>query len=131
DPRTPLEAKFSMQFAMASAIVARTVGIPQLTTEFINDSVVRSLFDKVDCELTTETMEGSAFAPSEAVEIHTRSGHVFKSGDVVHPKGSYQRPLSRNELWEKFSACLGADFAERDRERCFEELARLEFAKNA
>ena len=33
-PKTGLEAKFSMQFAMAAALVARRVGLSELTDGF-------------------------------------------------------------------------------------------------
>ena len=41
-PKTAFEAKFSMQFAMASSIVARAVGLAQLTDEFVGRPEVQS-----------------------------------------------------------------------------------------
>ena len=130
-PRTVLEAKFSMQFAIASAIVARAVGLAQLTDDFVNAAPVQSLFDRISCDVTSETMDGSVFAPSETVEINTTSGRELKSEHIVYAKGSFQRPLSRTELWDKFSDCLGDSIAAKNKTRWFEELTQLEAVKSA
>jgi hypothetical protein len=71
-------------------------------------------------------MNGSAFAPSETVEIRTVKGQVFASEPVVHAKGSMQRPLSRGELQEKFVDCLGGDLGAKVKSDTFEKLMNLE-----
>jgi 2-methylcitrate dehydratase PrpD len=125
-PKTALEAKFSLQFAMASSVVARSVGLSQLTDEFVARPDVQGLFPKVKIDTTNETMNGSAFAPSEAVEIRTARGQVLSSGPVFHAKGSMQRPLSRTELREKFVDCLGSQFSSSAKSSTFEKLMNLE-----
>jgi 2-methylcitrate dehydratase PrpD len=108
-PRSALEAKFSMPFAMASALVARNVGLSQMTDTFVRSAEVQALIPRVTTTTTEETMAGSAFAPSETVEIATRDGRLLRSEPVVFAKGSQQRPLSREELRHKFLDCLGGD----------------------
>ena len=46
-PQTGLEAKFSMQFAMASSIVANRVGLRELTDDFVRRKDVQALIPKV------------------------------------------------------------------------------------
>jgi len=125
-PQSAFEAKFSMQFAMASSIVARAVGLSQLTDAFVARPEVQGLFPKVTIETTKETMAGSAFAPSEAVEITTAKGQVLSSGPVVHAKGSMQQPLSGSELQEKFVDCVGDLMDQKAKSRSFEKLMNLE-----
>jgi 2-methylcitrate dehydratase PrpD len=125
-PKTGFEAKFSMQFAMASSVVARAVGLSQLTDQFVARSEVQGLFPKVTIETTKETVNGSAFAPSEAVEIRTAKGQVLSSGPVLHAKGSMQQPLSRSELQEKFDDCLGDLVGAKAKSSSFEKLMNLE-----
>ena len=67
-------------------------------------------------------MESSAFAPADAVEITTSGGETLKSGPVEFAKGSHQRPLSRDELWVKFTDCLGPEFPDAKKSRAFEKL---------
>lgn len=130
-PKTAFEAKFSMEFAMASSLVARAVGLAQLTDQFVARPDVQSLIPRVSTTTTTETMNGSAFAPSESVEIRTTKGQVFDSGPIVHAKGSMQRPLSRNELQDKFIDCLGDDLAAKAKTNTFEKLMNLERVNGA
>jgi 2-methylcitrate dehydratase PrpD len=125
-PRTALEAKFSMQFAMASALVARSVGLAQLTDEFVRSPAVQSLIPRVAIATTTETLAGSAFAESEVVEITPTSGRNVASEPIVYAKGSQQRPLARDELREKFLDCIGDALPGSDAGAAFEKLMNLE-----
>jgi 2-methylcitrate dehydratase PrpD len=110
-PRTAFEAKFSMQFAMASALVARNVGLSQMTDDFVRSAEVQGLIPRVSTTTTTETLAGSAFAASETVEITTVDGRVLASEPIMFAKGSKQRPLSQEELRLKFVDCLGSDLS--------------------
>ena len=121
-PRTGLAAKFSMQFAMAAALVARHVGLREVTDDFVRRPEVQALFPRVSLEGTAAIKEGSNFAPFDAVEITTTGGETLKSGPVEYAKGSYRRPLSREELWAKFADCLGSEFPEAKKSRTFENL---------
>ncbi len=121
-PQTGLEAKFSMQFAMAAALVARNVGLRELTDDFVRRPEVQAIFPRVSLEGTAATMAGSNFAPADAVEITTKNGETLKSGPVEYAKGSHQRPLSRDELWGKFADCLGEEFPDARKSRAFENL---------
>lgn len=130
-PKTAFEAKFSMQFAMAASVVARAVGLSQLTDLFVGSPDVQALIPRVSTTTTKETMNGSAFAPSESVEIRTTKGQIFASDPVVHAKGSMQRPLSRAELQDKFLDCLGDDLAAKAKTDTFDKLMNLERVNGA
>ena len=125
-PQTGLEAKFSMQFAMASALIARKVGLAELTDGFVRRPDVQAVFPRVALTANDETAAGSAFAPADSVEITTKSGKTLNSGPVEYAKGSRQQPLSRNELFAKFADCLGADFQDEKKSRAFESLMMLD-----
>jgi 2-methylcitrate dehydratase PrpD len=125
-PKTAFEAKFSMQFAMASALVARNVGLPQLTDQFVHHPEVQALIPRVSATTTTETMNGSAFAPSDSVEVTMVDGQIFASGPVAHAKGSMQRPLARNEMRDKFTECVGDDLAPPGKTDLFDKLMNIE-----
>jgi 2-methylcitrate dehydratase PrpD len=125
-PQTGLEAKFSMQFAMAAALIARKVGLSELTDDFVLRPEVQAVFPRVSFATATDAMEASAFAPADAVEITTNTGETLKSGPIEYAKGSHQRPLSRDELWVKFADCLGAEFPDAKKSRAFEKLMILD-----
>ncbi len=121
-PQTGLEAKFSIQFAMAAALVARRVGLAELTDDFVRRPDVQAIFQRVSISTTSEIANGGNFAPFDTVEIITAGGQRFASGPVAHARGSPQNPLSPTELFAKFCDCLGADFPDAKKSRAFERL---------
>jgi 2-methylcitrate dehydratase PrpD len=121
-PQTGLEAKFSMQFAMAAAVVARKVGLAELTDAFVLRPDVQAMFPLVAFTTTDALKEGSNFAPADSVAITIKTGQTLNSGPVEYAKGSHQKPLSRDELFGKFSDCLGVEYADARKSRAFEKL---------
>lgn len=130
-PQTGLEAKFSMNFAMASSVVAGNVGLGELTDDFVRKPEVQALMGQVVFETTSATMAGLSFAPFDTVAIRTMSGETLESGRVERAKGSHQKPLSEQELWTKFADCMGRQVSAPAAERAFERLMSLERLNNA
>ena len=108
-PQTGLEAKFSIEFAVASALVARQVGLGQLTDAFVARADVRHLFDKVEVSITERTDPlDPAFSYADRVQIELRDGRSFDSGDIRFALGNAQNPLDAAGLRQKFMDCLSA-----------------------
>ena len=137
NPVTGLEAKFSAEFAAASAIVAREVGLSQLTDAFVNQPDVKSLYSKVSIEVVnTACPLDSAFAFTDRVVIKTIDGRTFDSGEIRFPLGNAKNPIDAAGLKKKFMDCLatgrahnpelkGADDGLYDRVAQLESLASL------
>jgi 2-methylcitrate dehydratase PrpD len=104
-PKTGLEAKFSMEFAMAAALVARRVGLSELTDEFVARPEVAANLGKVTCTTTDETVPELAMAPDDRVSVVLADGRIIEHDPVAFAKGSWQRPLTREELQEKVLDC--------------------------
>jgi 2-methylcitrate dehydratase PrpD len=106
-PQTGLEAKFSMQFAMASCVVAGRVGLGELTNTFVRREEVQALMAKVTVEPDDrQDPARPGAAPYDLVVIKTRDGRQLVSKQITDERGSPDRPLSSEELWAKFSNCL-------------------------
>jgi 2-methylcitrate dehydratase PrpD len=106
DPRTGLEAKFSLEFAVAAALVARNVGLGELTDEFVSRPEVRAIFPKVGIKTTaTRCPIDPTFAESDRIILRTVKGDVLDSGEVRFPRGNAMLPMSEDELSRKFSDC--------------------------
>jgi 2-methylcitrate dehydratase PrpD len=106
-PQTGLEAKFSMQFAMASAIAARRVGLTELTDGFVQRKDIQALFPKVEVVPDDrEDPQRLGAAPYDTVVIETIDGRRLESARVTLERGSPELPLSSEELWTKFEACF-------------------------
>lgn len=113
-PQTGLEAKFSVEFAVAAAMVAGQVGLAQLSDSFVADADVQSLMDKVVVEITERPCPiDPAFSYADRVLIELTDGRTFDSGDIRFAKGNAKHPLDAAGLRQKFMDCLASSTSER------------------
>jgi 2-methylcitrate dehydratase PrpD len=126
-PQTALEAKFSIQFAVAAALIAGNVGLRELTDEFVLGSQVQQFMQKVSVE-TNENYDSEAPVQSihDQVHISLVSGDRLSSAQVRRPRGHPANPLRPGELWNKFNDCVMAGAADMDVARLFESLQNIE-----
>jgi 2-methylcitrate dehydratase PrpD len=130
-PQTGLEAKFSMEFAMASAVVAKRVGLRDLTDTFVRQPDVVELMGKVVCvPVEAEGDDGLPFGPADVVEVALRSGQVLEHAPVRAAKGSWQKPMTAGEFREKFDDCVGAMLSAETAGVLFEQLSNLSVVRN-
>jgi len=130
-PKTALEAKFSMEFAMASALIARKVGLKELDDDFVRRSDIVETMGKVTRSTTQERLaDMPPFAPDDRVSIRLKNGTELKHEPVVRPKGHWQRPLTEAELREKFLDCTEGRLGRKQAEALFEKLNNLEDVKS-
>ena len=126
-PDTGLAAKFSIQFAMASGVVANRVGLRELTDGFVQRTDIQDLMRKVDVVTTTEydpDMPGAAIHDSVAVELN--DGRRIEGVPVSRATGHPSRPLSDQQLYEKFADCLDAGASEIPADVLFARLLDLQ-----
>jgi aconitate decarboxylase len=109
-PVTGLEAKFSLEFAVASALVARKVGLAELTDRFVAEPLVRELMTKVRTSTTDAPCPiEPVFALNDRVVILLKDGRALDSGEIRFARGNAMLPLRDEELKTKFLDC--ASFA--------------------
>ena len=106
-PDTGLAAKFSIQFAMASGIVAKRVGLRELTDEFVQRPDIQDLMRKVEVITTTvydPDLPGAALA--DQVTVETTDGRKIEGEPVKRALGHPSRPLTEAQLYDKFVDCV-------------------------
>jgi 2-methylcitrate dehydratase PrpD len=126
-PRTGLAAKFSMEFAMACAVIARRAGPGEYTDAFVERPEVQKLMGKVAIEANENydpQMSGASLFDQVRVEL--ADGDELVSDKIRRARGHAELPLSEAELFEKFRACLAAGAAKLAPDVLFERLRRLE-----
>ena len=126
-PDTGLAAKFSIQFAMASGIIAKRVGLRELTDEFVQRSDVQDLMRKVEVVTTTDydpEMPGAARHDSVAVRLN--DGRTIDGEPVARATGHPTRPLTDAQLFEKFADCLDAGGSDIPAEVLYKRLSRIQ-----
>jgi 2-methylcitrate dehydratase PrpD len=100
-PQTVLEAKFSCEFAVASALVFGAVGLVQLKEELVRQDDIQSLIGRTTRILDPE-IGVAPFSPFDQVTLRLSDGRVVKSWPVTHASGSRHTPPGREEARAKF-----------------------------
>ena len=103
DPQTPAQAKFSLEYSMAAALVGGQVTLADYEEKAINRPEVREIMHRIKKEYV-EKLE-SEF-PTE-VTVALATGDRL-STSVKMPIGSKSAPLSDDQLWAKLEGCLAA-----------------------
>src|SRR6185437_6802230 len=105
-PDTGLAAKFSMEFAVSSAVIARRVGLAELTDDFVRRPDVQALMGRV--------------------RIALADGGTVETEQVRRATGHPTRPLSDAQLYEKFRDCLEVGKSQVPAEALFQRLRDMQ-----
>jgi 2-methylcitrate dehydratase PrpD len=126
-PETGLAAKFSMEFAMAAAVISRRASLAEYTDEFVRRPEVQELMRRVSI-VTNENYDPVVSGASvwDQVTIDLVSGERVESEEIRRSRGHAERPLGEAELFDKFRTCLDAGHARIAPERLFDRLRNLE-----
>lgn len=126
-PQTGLEAKFSMQFAMASAVVAGRAGLAELTDGFVQRGDIQTLMPRVRIEVDErQDPARTGHSPYDQVVIETVRGKRLESAKVTDERGSANLPLSAEELWTKFEGCVAVGNPQLNARAVFDCLMSIE-----
>jgi 2-methylcitrate dehydratase PrpD len=125
-PRNPLDAKFSLEFAVAAGAIAGRCGRAEMAHDFVQRNDVQGFFAKVEAVTTSaKDPDDPAFAPFDRVRVVLDGGRECVSAPVFHPRGHFKRPIERDALFGKFRDCASAVLAPEDTDRLFATLQNL------
>ena len=126
-PQTGLEAKFSMEFAMASALTAGRAGLSELTDGFVRRPDVQSAMGKVSIATTDTVAEDDPiFAAFDKIDVTLGDGRRLASPELCYARGHWALPLRPDELWTKFRDCAETTLQENGARALFDGLQSLE-----
>ncbi|MEI7737243.1 MAG: MmgE/PrpD family protein [Betaproteobacteria bacterium] len=105
-PQNGLEAKFSLEFSVASALLVGKVGLSELSDEFVKQDAVQELMKRVKVEvIDTKCPIDPAFSINDRVIIYLKNGQEIDSGDIRFSRGNAFLPVSNEALKQKFLDC--------------------------
>jgi 2-methylcitrate dehydratase PrpD len=103
-PVNGLQAKFSLQFGLASILAKRRAGLREYTTEVVNSQDVRKVMAKVKTLLDPEVARMGTEKMRSIVEVELHGGRVIRRvADTA--RGTPEKPLTKGELDAKFQEC--------------------------
>ena len=103
-PRNLIDAKFSIPFTVAVAVVRGDVSLNVLNDEILQDPDVLSLAEKVEAEERNDW--GREHAAAGEIRLRLKKGQTLHAA-VAHALGHPGSPLSTERLVEKFIRCCG------------------------
>lgn len=103
-PTTALEGKFSLQFQMAIGVLERRVGIAQFVDAKVRDPRTRALMERVEVYVDPEIEALGYNEMRMKVDITLIDGRRL-AGFADAAKGHPRKPMSRDDLREKFMDC--------------------------
>jgi 2-methylcitrate dehydratase PrpD len=123
-PTTSLEAKFSLEYLLATGLALKTINEACFELKHVNDPVMRELVAKVrvvDAPTKRET-------PGEgAVTVQVRTPAAVYEETVSYAPGHPKNPLSWERLAAKYQACTRqAAIQEPVLSRSLEMLSRID-----
>jgi len=106
-PVTKLEAKFSLEFAIAAALLAGKVGLAELSDAFVNRAQLQAFYPKIRVHAIDDPDPADpAFAMTDRLCVTLTNGTTLDSGPIRYPSGHARLPLTRQQLQEKFMDCV-------------------------
>lgn len=124
NPRTPYQAKFSLAYCVAAALLEGALGLEQFADERfgpegVRDRAVADLLRRVQISVADDlTAKYPAAWPArltiaclgEADGEGGLNGGAIERAASDYPKGNAENPVSTEELEKKFSALVGSRF---------------------
>lgn len=101
EPRTASEAKFSLPYCVATALIHGRVGLKEFSEEKLKDQAVVELSKRVKVVVDPKLID--ARLGCAKVALRTKSGEEY-AYRVDVPRGYPKNPLTKLELEEKFKA---------------------------
>ena len=112
---------------MASGIIAKRVGLRELTDAFVQRPDIQALMSKVEIVTTTDyDPELSGAAPADYVTVALANGSTIVGAPVKRATGHATRPLTEQQLYDKFADCLHVGGSDIPAETLFKRLSAIQ-----
>lgn len=116
NPRTPYQAKFSIAYVVAAALVEGRVGLAQFAPERfgpegVRDPAIASLLARTSVTVADDLTAKYPAAWPARVTVTLENGEL-RGGGADYPRGNPENPVSTAELREKFLGLVAPRFGE-------------------
>jgi 2-methylcitrate dehydratase PrpD len=128
NPQTALEAKFSLEFCVAGALLSGRMGLAELSDAYVRSPAVQRAMALVEPVITDEfDPTYLAAAPADYLDIEFADGRTVRTPPVRRATGHADAPLGVAEIWGKFFECAGvAGFTEARARALFDRLQAID-----
>jgi 2-methylcitrate dehydratase PrpD len=132
DPRSGLEAKFSLPYCVAAFLVHGKLDLSNFEEGALDDEKVRECMKRVkmipDNDLEELIKTKDILAPTE-VQVRLKEQTISKR--MLEAKGGASNPVTKAEIIEKFRICAGRNLTAEKVETAIEVVSSLENVEQA
>jgi 2-methylcitrate dehydratase PrpD len=114
NPRTPYQAKFSLAYCVAAALLEGTLGLEQFAeerfgSEGVRDGAIADLLRRVRVTVADDLTAKYPAAWPVRLTLSLNAGATERAASD-YPRGNAENPVSTGELENKFTALVGSRF---------------------
>ncbi len=128
EPKTGLEAKFSMEFCIAILLLEHEAGLKEFSDKVVQRADVQEMIRRVNFYVDPEAESAGYDKMTSLLKIHLKNGSSI-AGRADFGKGSPANPMTFEEAVAKFRGCAGyADWPKVKTERIIAFVRALDSA---
>ena len=125
NPKSIVDAQFSMPFGAAVAILHGKASLDQYTQNNLRSPLVKETMRKIKCLKDPEIEKDFPRKWPAIAKIKTTDGNEY-TAKVEYPKGDPENPFTWDEIMEKFRNLISAVFPEARQNQIIETIRSLE-----
>jgi len=130
NPRSELEAKFSMPFCLAIAFLEKDVFINHFSPAKTSDPVVVNVMKKVS-HIPDDEIDAKGYENRLTAKVKLRLVNGIEFHEMVgEPEGDPRNPLPYEEIVQKFCRCAEGIIKERKTGAIIESISNLDYREN-
>ncbi len=122
DPRTPLGAKFSMQYCVARGLIDRSIRLSHFEGDAPFDPVVRDMMRRIEARPHPDISDD--WGTEVIVETTDGSRHASRLDDYPS-RGPAGVPMTQAEMWRKFHDCSQRSLPDHQIAALFDQLMTI------
>jgi 2-methylcitrate dehydratase PrpD len=122
DPQTPLQAKYCMEYCVATALTIGEVNLKAFRDPYLHDARIRTLMSRICVEVDESVRHNREHGTT--ISVHTATGRTINH-EIPLARGKPNRWLTCSELWTKFLDCSSAVLDEPCARLAFDTLQQL------
>jgi 2-methylcitrate dehydratase PrpD len=126
-PSVAIDAKFSIPFTVATALVHKTITLDSFTAQALRDADVLNMAEKVTYEMDTNAERSDSV--QGYTEIKLKNGET-KSKEIEFVYGHPRNPVDAGSLVAKFNNCASHSVKKINTQRVIEMVMSLEGSRN-
>ncbi len=126
NPQNAIQAKFSLEYAIASRLVFGPINLDSFIDEKVLDYRIQNLMRRIDVKIDPELAKlGFIGTAPIRMKVFLKNGSVHHLANDL-AQGNPEKPLTQDQFHQKFISCLSTTSKKGEAERWWDSLRNIE-----